>query len=104
MLTWLTVHDDIAGLVLTRLWRSSLEGAAALALAWVLCRVFFKAPARLKCWVWRLAYCKLLFSLFWLVPVNLPVLSPNSKSESLAPVPTQSEVSTHAPLPSGLSA
>ncbi|MCC2669578.1 MAG: antirepressor regulating drug resistance protein, partial [Armatimonadetes bacterium] len=52
------------------------QGALALGLAWAVCRLAPRLPGSVRCWVWRLAYAKLLLALFWGAPVELRVLPP----------------------------
>src|SRR5262249_30782647 len=54
--------------------RACWQGGAALALAWIMCRALPRLSPRLKCWVWRLAYLKLIAALLWFTPVELPLL------------------------------
>jgi beta-lactamase regulating signal transducer with metallopeptidase domain/biotin carboxyl carrier protein len=61
-------------------WRASIQGGAALVLAWLICRMFRKIPAGLQCWLWRLAYLKLFVGLLWIGPIALPLLKPLTTS------------------------
>ncbi|HEX4795455.1 MAG TPA: efflux RND transporter periplasmic adaptor subunit [Humisphaera sp.] len=61
-------------LVWESLLRASLEGGVALLLVWFICRIATRLPGRAKCWLWRLAYLKLLLALFWATPMQLPLL------------------------------
>ena len=53
------------------MWRASWQGGIALAVAWALTRALPKLPAAAKCWVWRVAYLKLLVCLAWAAPVEI---------------------------------
>ncbi len=68
--------------------RACWQGGAAIGLVWGLVRLFPKLPVRLQCWLWRLAYLKLLIALLWLPPVRLALL-PASPS-SVTPASTAS--------------
>lgn len=62
-------------------WREALlracwQGAIAMALVWLVCRAWPRLPAGARCWLWRLAFLKLLLALFWTQPVTLPLVSP----------------------------
>src|SRR5436305_9462353 len=61
-------------LVWESLLRASLEGGIWLLLVWFICRIATRLPGRAKCWLWRLAYLKLLLALFWTTPMQLPLL------------------------------
>jgi RND family efflux transporter MFP subunit len=67
------------------LWTASWQGGMALLLAWVICRTWRTMPARARCWVWRIAYLKLLATLVWTVPLRLPILQPPPPSPIIAP-------------------
>jgi beta-lactamase regulating signal transducer with metallopeptidase domain len=57
-----------------RLGSASCQGGVALALVGGACRAFPALPPRVRCWLWRLAYLKLLAALLWSTPVALPLL------------------------------
>jgi hypothetical protein len=59
--------------------RASGQGALALMLAWG-CRALPGIPPRAQCWIWRLAYVKLLIALVWGTPIELPLLPPGPES------------------------
>jgi len=48
----------------------------ALGLVWAVCRLAPRIPAAGRCWLWRLAYLKLLVALLWLPTLDLPLLPP----------------------------
>jgi beta-lactamase regulating signal transducer with metallopeptidase domain/protocatechuate 3,4-dioxygenase beta subunit len=56
------------------LWKSSWQGGLALLFVFAL----WRAPAQLRCWLWRLAFLKLLIVGVWAAPVELPWLSARS--------------------------
>ncbi|HYU34003.1 MAG TPA: M56 family metallopeptidase [Thermoanaerobaculia bacterium] len=60
--------------VLAALGRASLSGAVAVTVVWLVCRLFPRLPAGLRCGLWWLACLKLLVALVWAGPVALPVL------------------------------
>ena len=60
---------------LRSLGRASVLGGAALLLVWALCRALPRLSPRVRCWLWRLAYLKLLVVLVWGAPlVEVPLL------------------------------
>lgn len=64
---------------LSQLWAESMlracgQGTLVLAAVWVLCRVWPHMTPQIRCWLWRLAYLKLLVSLVWNTPLTLPLL------------------------------
>ena len=54
--------------------RACWQGGLALGAVWLACRLFPRTSPRVQCWLWRLAYVKLLLALFWSTPIDLPVL------------------------------
>lgn len=60
--------------VLDALGRASLHGAVAIAAVWLVCRLFPRLPASLRCGLWWLACLKLLVALVWVEPIPLAVL------------------------------
>ena len=54
--------------------RASIKGGAALAIVWAIGGLFAKLPPAVKCWLWRLAYLKLVITLVWTTPIHLFVL------------------------------
>ena len=78
------------------MWRASWQGGIALAVAWALTRALPKLPAAAKCWVWRVAYLKLIVCLAWAAPVELPVLRPVTHG---AAAPVEAAVTLNAGSP-----
>jgi len=54
--------------------RASWQGGIGIALLWLLCRLWPGMPPSPRCWLWRLAYLKLLLGLILLPPLALPLL------------------------------
>jgi beta-lactamase regulating signal transducer with metallopeptidase domain len=52
--------------------RASLEGAVAIGLAWLVCRIFPRLPAGVRCWLWRLALLKMVLAVVPLGSIDLP--------------------------------
>jgi len=73
--------------------RASVQGGIALALAWVITRAFARIPPAFKCWVWRVAYLKLLVALWWAAPIPLRVL-PAARAAAPVVAATPVEVPT----------
>ncbi len=71
--------------VVEALWRASWQGGVALLAVLLLTRCWRQMPARLRVWLWRLAYLKLLLALCWggtltvpapmYLPTQLPALA-----------------------------
>jgi beta-lactamase regulating signal transducer with metallopeptidase domain/roadblock/LC7 domain-containing protein len=58
----------------TGMWRACWQGSAAILFVWGLCRVLPQMSPRVRCWLWRLAYIKLIIAPLWISPVGIPVL------------------------------
>src|SRR4051812_47332985 len=65
------------------IFRASWQGGLALCLAWGVCHIWRNLPGSAKCWIWRLAYLKLLIALLWIAPIALPVLKPSHRPVSV---------------------
>ncbi|MFN3649152.1 MAG: M56 family metallopeptidase [Armatimonadota bacterium] len=97
---WLRVADEIAAAGAGHLFRASWQGGIALTAAWGICRLFPRIGTRTRCWLWRLAYLKLLLALFWATPVALPVLpAPREPAPTPARVAAPSTTSVVPPAP-----
>ena len=66
--------DAVCQWWLTGIERACWQGGFALALVWVLSRLWPRLPARAKSWLWRLAFLKLLVALFCPTTIDLPLL------------------------------
>jgi beta-lactamase regulating signal transducer with metallopeptidase domain len=63
-----------AGEWLRLLGKASWEGALSLLVAALFCALLPRITGNLRCWVWRLAFLKLLFVLLLWRPIELPLL------------------------------
>ena len=82
--------DSLGGAWSVGLFRAALQGGAAILLVWAALRVLPRVPPRICCWLWRLAYLKLLIAACWATPIDLPLLPPR-------PPDLASEGRAHAP-------
>jgi len=82
---WLSVLNSLAGGWAEAMARASWQGGLALGLVWVVCRLVPRLPPGLQCWLWRIAYLKVLVALFWTSPVDLPLLPPHPATSLLQP-------------------
>ncbi len=81
----MAVLNQGAATVAGQLGRACWQGGLAIAAVWGLCHLGARWPPGLRCWLWRLAYLKLLAALVWSTPVALPLLSPFPAAKSDAP-------------------
>jgi beta-lactamase regulating signal transducer with metallopeptidase domain len=58
--------------------RACWQGGLAIFVAWVICRCWARLSPTIRSWIWRLAFVKLLASLLWWSPVEIPVLRPQA--------------------------
>jgi beta-lactamase regulating signal transducer with metallopeptidase domain len=83
-------HTLQQGIEFSNLWliamsRALWQGTIALALVWLVCKFATRLPARVKSWLWRLAYLKLLLALLWATPMDLALLKPRSVEMPYSP-------------------
>ncbi len=69
------IFGDRAALCARQIWLTSLQAAAIIPVIWLLCRLLPRLSATTRHWLWRLVYCKLWISLFWVTPFALPLLA-----------------------------
>ena len=75
------------------IWRITWQSAIVIAIAWLLTVLLRRTSPRLRSWIWRLAYLKLLVLMVWTTPVRLAVL-PASIEGSVVRV-QGSDIRTH---------
>ncbi len=75
------------------IWRITWQSAIVIAIAWLLTVLLRRTSPRLRSWIWRLAYLKLLVLMVWTTPVRLAVL-PASAEGSVVRV-QGSDIRTH---------
>src|SRR5947209_643236 len=63
--------------------RACWQGGLFILVVWLVCRLFTRLPAAARHWLWWLACLKLIFSLFWATPFDLPIL-PMSATQKVA--------------------
>ncbi len=78
--------------------RACWQGGLGIALVWLICQLWPAMPPVPRCWLWRLAYAKLLLGLVWLPPLALPLLPHPPALPPLAPAAARLERKTQAPL------
>jgi beta-lactamase regulating signal transducer with metallopeptidase domain len=76
--------NDVAAAWSAAVLRASVQGGLAIAAAWLLVRCRPGLPARVACWVWRLADLKLIVALVWTAPLLLPLLPPARLAKPIA--------------------
>jgi beta-lactamase regulating signal transducer with metallopeptidase domain len=59
-----------------RFWMATWQAAIVIAIAWLLTTFLRRLSPRVRSWIWRLAYVKILLSLFWTTPIELALLPP----------------------------
>lgn len=75
MNTSLAVFEAAADMWTSAMARATWQGGLAVIGVWVFLRLAPRIPARIQCWLWRLAFLKLLISLLWATPVDIPILN-----------------------------
>lgn len=56
------------------MWSALWQGSVALAVVWILCSVFPRIPAGVRCWLWRLGLAKPLLQLLAVPQIDLALL------------------------------
>ncbi len=93
---WLQVANHWAAHLAPLLWRTSWQGGLFIALAWVVCRLFWRIPPGVRYWIWWIASLQLLIRLAVPSPIEVPVLP---AAPSPVPEPEVASQSTYvAPL------
>ncbi len=74
MNSWIESTNALSAAWAPWLWRACWQGAIAIAVAWLITLALRKISPRLRSWIWRLAYLKLLLLLVWTSPISLRLL------------------------------
>src|SRR4051794_15887911 len=65
-----------------RFWRATWQAAIVIVAAFALTGLLYRVSPRVRCWIWRLAYVKLILLLFWSTPIELALLPAVARSQS----------------------
>ena len=71
---WIAALNALASPWAAAMTRACWQGTLALLLVWGITRLVPSMRGGLRCWLWRLAFVKLLAGLFWAGTVALPIL------------------------------
>ena len=71
---WLLTLNHLSSVWADGMVRACWQGGSAVLLVWGLCRALATMPPAARCWLWRLAYLKLLVALVWAGSIELPLL------------------------------
>lgn len=74
MAGWTMLLETVSDAWASTWWRASWQGSIAIFAIYAATRLLPRLPAPVQNLLWRLAYLKLLFSLVWFAPVELPLL------------------------------
>jgi beta-lactamase regulating signal transducer with metallopeptidase domain len=86
---------DLSSTLWPVLTRASLQGSVALVAVFVICRIFARIPAAAKCWLWRLAWLRVIFAFATGATLSLPLLTAPRSAALAAPL---TETSQAAPM------
>jgi len=81
---WVLQLNHVADIWAQTMWRACWKGAVAIAVVAGLCWLFRRSSPAVRCWLWRLAYVKLILLLAWNTPIELPLL-PRAPETAIAP-------------------
>lgn len=84
MFYWLPIDHNLISNWGTSIIRASLEGSAVFILVWVILRVFPKINPMIRCWLWRIAYIKLVVSFLGFEPLQISWLTFHTCSNSIS--------------------
>jgi len=68
---------------------AAMQGAVGLLGVFVICALAPRLNPSLRCWLWRLAFARLVIALFWSAPVALPLAPP---TKAIAPAVSEGAV------------
>lgn len=66
------------------MWRASWQGGFAAVFVVIVCRIWPATPARFQCWLWRLVLLKFVVTLFWVAPLEIPLLTAAAQGTPLS--------------------
>src|SRR5215469_10903836 len=89
--------NDFAPIWAAAMWRAVWQGGLVIAIVWALCTALPRIPARVRCWLWRLAFAKLLICLVWGSPIKLALLPAVKPSTPPASVNAQVQIAQLPP-------
>src|SRR3569833_1474936 len=87
MINGLSLLDTLGQAWTQAILRASVEGGVAILLVAGLTLALRRLPAGARCWLWRLALSKMLFAMWWIGPVEVPVLPPPPAQPTAVPIP-----------------
>jgi beta-lactamase regulating signal transducer with metallopeptidase domain len=71
---WIEWFNATSDVWFDRFWRATWQGAIVIVVAFVLTTLLYRLSPRVRSWIWRLAYVKLLLLLLWTTPIELALL------------------------------
>jgi len=77
MIEW---FNHLGGIWWVQITRALGQGSVVLLAVWFLTRLWPTMPVGARSWLWRLAYLKLMLTLIWLTPIEVPILPGKSMS------------------------
>jgi beta-lactamase regulating signal transducer with metallopeptidase domain len=89
--------NAMAGIWFAAMLRATIQGGFALALVWLIVRLLPKITPVTQCWLWRLAYLKLIVAFVWSTPVLLPILPPVQHTVAVQQSPTR-QIAANDPI------
>jgi RND family efflux transporter MFP subunit len=96
---WIDMLNGASGRWAPAMLDAAWRGGIVLALVWAVCLIVPRLPGRWRCWLWRLAFLKLLIALVWTMPLDLPLLPAPLRR---LPVPPVLPAQTIDPVPGEL--
>ncbi len=103
MMTWWLSIAPLSAIWVDSMIRACWQGGMMIALVWGVGRLMPRMSPSVRCWLWRVAYLKLLLSLIGLTPVALPLLPPDNTTPATLAEITQVRSPSPSPAPLVLS-
>lgn len=88
--------NEPAGPWVEAMLRACWQGGLAIFTVWLICRIFQRMSGRVRSWLWRLAYLKLLTVFIWMTPIELSWL-PAKPGVQASPMVSKTDLATVAP-------
>lgn len=73
---WIQWFNATSSTWADRFWMATWQAILVIAIAWLLTTLLYRLSPRVRSWIWRLAYVKIVLSLFWTTPIELALLPP----------------------------
>src|SRR5688572_22724351 len=102
---------DLTPIVWPALVRATLHGSIALIAVFAICRLFPRIPAAAQCWLWRLAWLRILIAFctgatfeLSLLPAPTPIIAARIEPQPVQQLPPPTDLSVSIPATRSITA